>query len=159
MKNKIIIVFIALICSIAVVLFYRTQFQKQYDQTYAKASESAKDAVEEVKTLVLEGQKLINKKDIKIPKEGQQYANVSIDRVHLDKPVYYGDNESILDIGVGQYMNSGLPGEGRPILLAGHNGTHFNRLQFVEKGDIVKLKTSWGNYEYKVYDIKITRRI
>ena len=49
MKNKIIIVFIALICSIAVVLFYRTQFQKQYDQTYAKASESAKDAVEEVK--------------------------------------------------------------------------------------------------------------
>mgnify|MGYP000164035467 FL=1 len=57
MKNKIIIVFIALICSIAVVLFYRTQFQKQYDQTYAKASESAKDAVEEVKTLVLEGQK------------------------------------------------------------------------------------------------------
>lgn len=155
MKNKIIIVFIALICSIAVVLFYRTQFQKQYDQTYAKASESAKDAVEKVKTLVLEGQKLINKKDIKIPKEGQQYANVSIDRVHLDKPVYYGDNESILDIGVGQYMNSGLPGEGRPILLAGHNGTHFNRLQFVEKGDIVKLKTSWGNYEYKVYDIKI----
>ena len=74
---------------------------------------------------MLEGQKLINKKDIKIPKEGQQYANVSIDRVHLDKPVYYGDNESILDIGVGQYMNSGLPGEGRPILLAGHNGTHF----------------------------------
>ena len=38
-----------MICSIAVVLFYRTQFQKQYDQTYAKASESAKDAVEEVK--------------------------------------------------------------------------------------------------------------
>ena len=155
MKNKIIIFVIALLCCIVVVLPYRTQFQKQYDQAYAKASTSTKDAVAEVKSLVSEGQKLINKKDIKVPKEGQKYANVSIDRVHLDKPVYFGDNASILDIGVGQYMKSGLPGEGKPILLAGHNGTHFNQLQNVEKGDIVKVKTGWGNYEYKVYDIKI----
>lgn len=155
MKSKMITIVVAFLVSVVVVFLYRTQFQKQYDEAYAKASKLANEQIEEVKQSLSQGQKLINKSDIKVPVEAQQYANVSIDRVHLDKPVYYGDNEAILDIGVGQYMKSGLPGEGRPILLAGHNGTHFNQLQYVEKGDIVKLKTSWGNYEYKVYDISI----
>ena len=53
----------------------------------------------------------------------------------MDAPVYYGDTNSILNQGVGTYVDSsgaGIPGESKTILMAGHNNTFFNDLQSVE---------------------------
>lgn len=48
----------------------------------------------------------------------------------------------------GYYL--GIPGEGKTILLAGHNNTFFNDLQHAEAGATVTITTHYGVYTYEV---------
>lgn len=92
---------------------------------------------------------------IKYPAVGDNYAVIHNDARDFSKDLYFGDTVAILDISIGQYAKSGIPGEGRPLLVAGHNGTHFNKLQYFEKGDHVQIDTSYGKYVYEVDDMEI----
>jgi len=89
------------------------------------------------------------------PSYGDKYANISCDKIGLDASIYFGDNEQILRKGIGQYYGSSPFGYGKKILLSGHSSTYFAPLQYIKKGDVIKVKTSYGIYEYKVYKIKI----
>ena len=74
------------------------------------------------------------------PSEGDRYATITISGTNVDAPVYYGDTNKILNAGVGTYKDDsrvGIPGEGKTILLAGHNNTFFNDLQHAEAGATV----------------------
>lgn len=95
---------------------------------------------------------------ITYPTEGDRYATITISGTNVDAPVYYGDTNKILNQGVGTYIENGgagLPGEGKTILLAGHNNTFFNDLQHVEDGATVTITTHYGVYTYEVTDTKI----
>ena len=94
---------------------------------------------------------------IKYPAEGDNYAVIHNDARGFNKDLYFGDTVRILDISVGQYEKSGIPGEGRPLLLAGHNGSHFKKLRYFEKGDQVQIDTSYGKYVYEVFDMEIIK--
>lgn len=98
---------------------------------------------------------IIKSSQIAYPKHKEAYAHIYNKDAGLDKEVYFGDSDDILDIGVGQYEGSAIPGQGRVILLAGHNGTHFKTLWNLKKGDIVHMDTSYGSYAYEVYDMEI----
>ena len=66
----------------------------------------------------------------------------------MDAPVYYGDTSKILNAGVGTYKDDsrvGIPGEGKTILLAGHNNTFFNDLQHAEAGATVTITTHYAS--------------
>ena len=72
--------------------------------------------------------------------------------------VYYGDTSKILNAGVGTYKDDarvGIPGEGKTILLAGHNNTFFNDLQHAEAGATVTITTHYGVYTYEVTGTEI----
>lgn len=158
-KQSLIVILISMIiCSISIVIV-RSSFQDTYDDQYAQGVKNNESKHKQIIEILTNAGTIIDKSTISLPKEGNQYATVSVDRVGLDRPVYYGDSSYILDIGIGHYVKSGLPGEGKPILLAGHNGTHFWKLQDVKKDDIVKIKTSWGEYTYKIYDIQIMEAV
>lgn len=76
------------------------------------------------------------------PSEGDRYATITISGTNVDAPVYYGDTNKILNAGVGTYKDDsrvGIPGEGKTILLAGHNNTFFNDLQHAEAGATVTI--------------------
>lgn len=104
---------------------------------------------------LLEGDgNIIKSSQVKFPKEGEAYAVIHNDDREFSKDLYFGDTTAILDIAIGQYTNSGIPGQGKPLLVAGHNGTHFKQLRYFEKGDFVQIDTSYGNYVYEVYDME-----
>ena len=92
------------------------------------------------------------------PNECDRYATNTIEGTEVNAPVYYGDNTTILNQGVGTYKDdsrAGIPGESKTILLAGHNNTFFNDLQSVEVGDVVTIETHYGTYTYTVEECKV----
>ena len=77
------------------------------------------------------------------------------DGAGVDTSVYYGDDNAILRKGVGQYSGSMLPGFGSTTLLGGHVNTYFKGLKNVSVGDIIKVNTTYGAYEYSVTNLKV----
>lgn len=94
--------------------------------------------------------------EVEMPTNETLYAHISCTRVGLDAPLYFGDTDTVLKHGVGQYTGSSIPGFQKPILLAAHNTTFFLPLQNIEAGDIVMITTSYGIYKYQVTQTQIT---
>ena len=70
-------------------------------------------------------------------------------------PRFFGDSKSILRKGVGQYMGSNFPGEGKAIIVSGHNNSYFNALQYLDVGETVTLETNYGTFIYEVTETAI----
>ena len=97
----------------------------------------------------------VDMSQVQIPSYGTHYANLSIDSVSIDAPLYFGDSSAALSQGVAQYNGSFLPVFGRPILISGHNNSYFNSLQYISVGDEITITTNYGVYKYKVTETKI----
>lgn len=106
-------------------------------------------------SLLQGGHETIKSSQVKYPAHGESYAILRNEARDFVKEVTFGDSDDILDVSIGQYEQSGIPGEGRVILLAGHNGTHFRQLQNFEKGDRIVMDTDYGSFVYEVYDMEI----
>ena len=90
------------------------------------------------------------------PGYGSRYANIKIEALNINLPLYYGDTLSILRNGVGQSSGAYFPGEGGSIICMGHNTTGFlRRLPEIEVGTKIEIETVYGNYTYTVYDTRI----
>lgn len=105
---------------------------------------------------IVENGNIEDKSEVRKPKENTQYGTISCNRIALTVPLYYGDNSYSLQNGAGQYTGSGFPGQGKPILVGGHDGTFFAPLKDMKKGDVVKIETTYGEFEYQVTGIKVT---
>lgn len=97
----------------------------------------------------------INASDVEFPSVDKQFGELKIANRDVSAKLFFGDGKIPLRNGAGVYAGSFIPGYGKTILVAGHNNTFFNGLKNVKKGDIVKIGTSYGNYEYKITDTKI----
>ena len=96
------------------------------------------------------------KRIIDYPAYGDKYANLIIDSIDLNLPIYHGDNLNILSKGVGHYAGSYFPGEGGTVILAAHNTNgFFKRFEELNNGDLVFIKTIYGEFKYSIYDSKI----
>lgn len=93
--------------------------------------------------------------DVKTPNTGDQYGEITVDRIGLKVKLFYGDSEEILYNGAGQYQGSFLPGFGRTILIAGHTIPYFQKLGDIKSGDMVQISTHYGTYQYKVTSTKV----
>lgn len=90
------------------------------------------------------------------PEYGSRYANIKIDSLGIDLPLYYGDKLSILKNGIGQSSGAYFPGENGSIICMGHNTKSFlYNLPQIQKDAIIEINTSYGDFSYKVYDTKI----
>ncbi len=94
---------------------------------------------------------------ITYPLNGTKYAEITItdgETVYVC-PLYFGDSKAILRKGVGQYMGSNFPGEGKTIITSAHNNSYYNCLQYLETGDTVTIETNYGTYVYEVAETAI----
>ncbi|SCJ97305.1 Sortase (surface protein transpeptidase) [uncultured Eubacterium sp.] len=91
------------------------------------------------------------------PAVGSRYGSIRCKEIELEVPLYYGDSEEILEKGAGQYSLSGMPGEGRSILIGAHDMTFFKPLEKIKKNQVIEIETTYGLYKYKVKDIKVLK--
>lgn len=90
------------------------------------------------------------------PNVGDRYANLIISKIGVNAPIFFGDSNEIILNGVGHSMASYFPGEGGSVIMCEHNYlNNFNRLQELEKGDIIEIKTGYGDFNYIVVDKQI----
>lgn len=97
----------------------------------------------------------LKRSEADLPNLGSCYGRILCEKIGLSAPLYYGDSDVILEKGAGQYISSGLPGEGRPILVGAHDIGYFEPLKDIEQGDRIELTTSYGVFQYQVTDITV----
>lgn len=90
------------------------------------------------------------------PEYGTQYATIEIPKIDVNLPVYFGSTLDVLKNGVGHDSASYFPGEGGTVIYMGHNSKNaFRRFSELKKGDEITVKTSYGDFTYKIYDMKL----
>lgn len=116
-----------------------------------------RDYTSDITGLVMDKEEEVtfDQSEIKVPEPESRYAGMECKRVALSAPIYYGDSDAAFENGAGQYPESGLPGEGRPILLGGHDGTFFAPLEQLVRGDVIRITTEYGVFDYKVTEARI----
>ncbi|MCF6411670.1 class D sortase [Pseudalkalibacillus salsuginis] len=89
------------------------------------------------------------------PERGERIGELVIPKLEATLPIYHGTDEDDLERGVGHFAGSVLPGENDNSVLAGHRDTVFRKLGEVGVNDILIVKTSAGEFTYKVRKVRI----
>lgn len=97
----------------------------------------------------------IYKNSIVQPEKGDEYGRLTMERVGIDLPIYYGDSDAIMDLGVGTFAGAFLPGYDRTVMMVGHTIPYFRPLGDVVKGDTIHVSTHYGEFDYVVTGSKI----
>ncbi|MEE3951705.1 class D sortase [Peribacillus frigoritolerans] len=89
------------------------------------------------------------------PKTGEEIGELYIPKLKTKLPIFHGTNEDELEKGVGHFAGSVLPGENDNSVLSGHRDTVFRKLGQVGEGDLLIVRTSAGEFTYKVNKVRI----
>lgn len=84
--------------------------------------------------------------------EGDPVGKITIGRIGLSMVVVEGTDEGTLKKGPGHYIESGLPGEGHLIYIAGHRTTYlapFAHINDIRVGDYIRLEVPYGTFTYR----------
>jgi sortase A len=84
------------------------------------------------------------------PVEGGPIGEMAIPRLAYTAVVVQGDSSAILRRAVGHLPSTALPGAAGNVVLAGHRDTFFRPLEELQRGDVIRLSTRDGDFEYTV---------
>ena len=88
--------------------------------------------------------------DPKLFHPGDTVARLSIPRLDGIWSVVEGTEKNDLRLGPGHLTGTAFPGEKGHCIIAGHRDTQFRSLKDIRKGDEILMKTSIGEYRYRV---------
>lgn len=91
------------------------------------------------------------------PPVGTTIGRIEIPRLNISAIVREGSDERTLKRAVGRVPTTAFPGEIGNVGLAAHRDTHFRNLREVQMGDLVRVVTPEGAYEYQVDSLKIVK--
>ena len=80
---------------------------------------------------------------------------LDVPRLGISTPVISGDDEQALDVAVGHLADTPLPWEHGNSTVAAHRDGLFRPLEHVRRGDIVRMRTAHGDFDYAVRDTRI----
>jgi len=83
-------------------------------------------------------------------------GELTIARLGLDVVMREGVDESSLRKAVGHLPTSALPGEAGNVVLLGHRDTFFRPLRGIARGDVVRVRTAGGSFNYHVESVQVT---
>lgn len=99
------------------------------------------------------------KKEPEIQVGGKVAALIEIDKIHLKLPVLEGATKANMKHAAAHMTETASIGDVGNAAIAAHRarteGRLFNRLNEVAIGDVITVKTSKEEYNYKVYDITV----
>lgn len=81
---------------------------------------------------------------------GEPIGTLTIPRLGLSGVVVEGDSDKVLDAAIGHLPDTPLPWHGGNSALAAHRDEIFRPLKDVKIGDVLKLETPHGTFEYRV---------
>ncbi len=160
-KATIINIIVALFITLAIIVVNYLFFGAKIDETISIINKfSINSSNKEIEKSVKEEQKektIIKSKNIEnYPEYGTQYATIEIPEINVKLPVYYGDTLEVLKNGVGHSSGSYFPGEGGSIVYMGHNSKNtFRKFSQLKNNNEIIIKTNYGEYHYKIYDMKL----
>ncbi|MCH1625079.1 class D sortase [Fredinandcohnia quinoae] len=93
--------------------------------------------------------------DVPIFKKGDAVGVLEVPKLNVKLPIVEGTDEAELRKGVGHFIGTGYPTQNDQIVLSGHRETVFKRLGELTIGDIFIMKMQYGDFTYKIEDIKI----
>lgn len=155
LKATIIYVIVALLITALIILGTKLFFGAKIEETISLVSKVAIDLEQKnvQETTINEDNKIKN-----YPEYGTQYATIEIPKIDVNLPVYFGDTLEILKNGVGHSSGSYFPGEGGSIIYMGHNSKKvFRRFSELQNGNEITVKTNYGEYKYKIYDMQLIK--
>jgi sortase A len=82
---------------------------------------------------------------------------LEVPRLRLSTPVMLGDDDRTLEIAAGHLPDTPRPWEPGNSAIAGHRDGLFRPLKDIRAGDDVVMRTSRGDFNYRVRDIRIVR--
>jgi sortase A len=88
---------------------------------------------------------------------GEPIGTLEIVRVGLSGVVVEGDDDSVLDRAIGHLPDTPLPWHTGNSALAAHRDALFRPLQEVRFGDVLRLSTPYGDFEYRVRETLIVK--
>ena len=86
---------------------------------------------------------------------GEPIGTLEIARVGLSGVVVEGDGDSVLDRAIGHLPDTPLPWSTGNSALAAHRDALFRPLRSVRLGDVLRLKTPHGDFDYVVLELVI----
>ena len=108
-------------------------------------SSTARDLYSDKKGLPSDGE--LDALDIKSVRVGDTMGKIMIEAADIDVPLIYGSTDECLYVGAGIRIQSGKPGYGKPVMIAGHTIPYFKNLGIVKNGQII---TYYGIFKYKI---------
>jgi sortase A len=88
---------------------------------------------------------------------GEPIGTLEITRVGLSGVVVEGDSDAVLDRAIGHLPDTPLPWKDGNSALAAHRDTIFRPLKGVRLGDVLRLKTPHGDFDYRVTETLIVK--
>jgi sortase A len=88
---------------------------------------------------------------------GEPIGTLEITRVGLTGVVVEGDSNEVLDRAIGHLPDTPLPWKDGNSALAAHRDTIFRPLKGVRLGDVLRLKTPHGDFDYRVTETLIVK--
>lgn len=148
-------VIVALFITVAIILSIYLFFGAGIDENISLINKVAIDIEnKQVEATVINSENKIEN----YPEYGTQYATIEIPKIDVNLPVYFGDTLEILKKGVGHSSESYFPGEGGTIIYMGHNSQKmFRRFSELQIGNEIIVKTNYGEYKYKIYDMQLIK--
>jgi len=89
------------------------------------------------------------------PEDRDLVGIIEVPRLGISSPVISGDDERALDVAVGHLADTPMPWEHGNSAVAAHRDTLFRPLEHVKAGDVVRMRTTRGDFEYRVKSTKI----
>lgn len=91
-------------------------------------------------------------------KEGEAIGRIEAPDMDADAVVVQGTQTATLQKGPGHYPDTGFPGQGRTIGIAGHRTTYlapFRHIDDMRRGDEVTLEMPYATFTYRVQKTRI----
>ena len=88
---------------------------------------------------------------------GEPIGTLEITRLGLSGVVVEGDDDAVLDRAIGHLPDTPLPWHEGNSALAAHRDAIFRPLKGVRLGDVLRLKTPYGDFDYRVRDTLIVK--
>jgi sortase A len=90
-------------------------------------------------------------------REGMPVARLEIPRLSLSVVVLEGVGDSTLNVAAGHIPETALPGSAGNVGIAAHRDSFFRALKDIREGDVIRLSTPEGTFDYAVQWTKVVK--